>query len=135
MPPEFGGGGSIDDLVTTAKFRNQVLGGIITALGDNNTDLVTALTAIATAITNTWPRVTGSFTCGAAATTVVSETDVTVNSLIFLSPTNAAAGTLQGSVESLYISAISAGVSFTVATAAGTAAGGTETFDYMIVEP
>jgi hypothetical protein len=75
----------------------------------------------------------GSFTMPAAASTVVADARVTASSLIFLQPTNAAAGTLQGSNESLYISARSAGVSFTVETAAGTAAAGTETFNYLIV--
>lgn len=75
----------------------------------------------------------GSFTLTAAATLVVPQVMVTATSFIFLQPTNAAAATLQGSSESLYISAKSAGVSFTVATADGGNAAGTETFDYLIV--
>ena len=75
----------------------------------------------------------GSFTLAAAATLVVPQAMVTADSFIFLQPTNAAAATLQGSNESLYISAKSAGVSFTVATAAGTAATGGETFNYLLI--
>lgn len=75
----------------------------------------------------------GSFTFAAAATVVVPEPLVTANSFIFLQATNADAGTLVGSNESPYISAKAAGVSFTVATAAGTAAAGTEEFSYLLV--
>ena len=75
----------------------------------------------------------GSFTFTAAASVVVSEPLVTANSFIFLQATNAAAGTLVGSNESPYIASKSAGVSFTVTTAAGTAAAGGETFDYLLV--
>lgn len=76
----------------------------------------------------------GSFTLAAAATLVVPQAMVTATSFIFLQPTNAAAATLQGSNEHLYISAKSAGVSFTVATAAGTAATGGETFSYLLID-
>lgn len=106
-----------DDLVTVGKNRNQILSLLVTALTNYLGVQGTC----------------GSFTMGAAATTVVPQALVTANSFIFLQPTNAAAGTLQGSNECLYISAKSAGVSFTVATAAGTAAAGTETFSYVLV--
>lgn len=75
----------------------------------------------------------GSFTLAAAATKVVSDVRVTATSKINLTAINAAAGTLMGSVKSLYVSALSAGVSFTVATANAASAAGTETFDYNIV--
>ena len=77
----------------------------------------------------------GSFTCVAAPTTVVNQTAVQASSLIAFTATNTAAGTLMGSTKSLYISAISPGVSFTVATASGGAAAGTETFNYLITTP
>ena len=76
---------------------------------------------------------TGVFTLSAAATKVVSDTNVKAGSLIFWSCTNASAGTLEGSANKLYLSAIVAGTSFTVATAAGTNAAGTETFAYFIL--
>lgn len=77
----------------------------------------------------------GSFTCAAAADTTVTDVNVKANSMIFLMPTNAAAGTLQGSNESLYVSDRTDGTSFDVTTAAGTAAAGTETFSYVIINP
>lgn len=77
----------------------------------------------------------GTFTLAAAATTVIPTTAVKGDSNISWTPTNAAAGTLMGGTKSLYVSAISAGVSFTVATASGVVAAGTETFAYIIVTP
>ena len=77
----------------------------------------------------------GNFTMGAAATTVISQPVVASNSIITLTPTNADAGTLMGSAKSLYISAKTTGVSFTVATANGVVAAGGETFDYSISTP
>lgn len=75
----------------------------------------------------------GTFTLGAAATTVVNNTSITAASLIFLQATNAAAATLMGGVKSLFISARSAGASFSVRTGDNSAAGGTETFNYWLV--
>ena len=75
----------------------------------------------------------GSFTMAAAATKTVTDANVTSTSVILLVPTNAAAGTLQGSAKSLYVSTKTAGASFAVATASGVAAAGTETFDYVII--
>ncbi len=83
----------------------------------------------------TLPRVTGTFTMGAAATTVVTEPAVRSNSIITLTPTNASAATLFGSVKSPYVSVKTVGVSFTVATASGGAAAGTETFSYQLQNP
>jgi hypothetical protein len=108
---------NLDSLVNTMKTANQNMSLLITT------------------ISGLFPRITGTFTMAAAATKVVTETGVTASSFIMLSPTNAAAGTLMGSNESLYISAKTAGASFTVATAAGTAAAGTETFAYLIFNP
>lgn len=81
-------------------------------------------------------RVTlGNFTMAAAASTTINNTAVKANSKITPIPTNASAGTLMGSAKSLYISAKSAGVSFTVSTANAASAAGTETFDYIINTP
>lgn len=77
----------------------------------------------------------GTFTMTATATLVVPNTAVTANSVVLLIPTNAAAGTLMQSTETLYISAKSPGVSFTVATADAGSAAGTETFSYVIFSP
>lgn len=76
-----------------------------------------------------------TFTLGAAVTTTVSDSRITANSIVLWTPTNAAAGTLEGSAKKLYLSARTANTSFAVSTASGVAAAGTETFQYIIVEP
>lgn len=76
----------------------------------------------------------GSFTLSSANTKVVSETNISANSKVFLMPTNAAAATLMQSTKSLFVSAKSVGTSFTVATADGTNAAGTEAFDFFIYD-
>jgi hypothetical protein len=95
-----------------------------------NKNLAAIVKAIAGAfIGNT---ATVSFTMGAAASKTVSSTVVQAGSAIVLIDTNAAAATLQGSAKRLYPSAIVPGVSFTVSTASGDAAG-TEDFLALVV--
>lgn len=77
---------------------------------------------------------TGSFTFTNTNTTVVNNICVTGNSKIVLFPTNASAATMVSGAKSPYISAKTVGVSFTVATANGQAAAGTETFNYIIFD-
>jgi hypothetical protein len=76
---------------------------------------------------------TRAFQLAVAATTVVSDTEVHANSHILMTPTNAAAATLMSGSKSLYVSARDAGTSFTVATADGTNAVGTENFSYRVL--
>jgi hypothetical protein len=76
----------------------------------------------------------GSFTLAAAASTVITQPAVQSNSEISLSATNASAATLQGSAKHLYYTIV-AGTSFTVFTASGANAAGTETFAYVINTP
>lgn len=75
------------------------------------------------------------FTLDAASSKVISDTRITATSFVGLAPANAAAATLQQSTKSLYVdtTVTSAGVSFTVKTADGTAAAGTEKFLYNII--
>ena len=81
------------------------------------------------------PRVTGTFTLGAAATTVVTDANLNANAVIMTPvPVNASAATLMGSAKSLYISAQAQG-QFTVATANAAAAAGTEQFKYIAYNP
>ncbi len=80
------------------------------------------------------PNAVGTFTCANNKDTVVADVNVRAGSLIYLFPTNAAAGTLMGGVKSLYISAKVANTSFTVTTADANPAGGNETFNYEIVQ-
>ena len=76
---------------------------------------------------------TGTFTMTAATTKTVADTTVTASSTILLMPTNATAATLVSGANSPYISARTPGASFTVATAGGGSAAGTETFQYIAV--
>ena len=109
----------------------------LTQIANNGSALVTNISKLISTLTGLLPfgGAFGSFTLAAAATTTVPNINVKANSVILLMPTNAAAGTLQGSAKSLYVSAISAGVSFTVATASAAAAAGTETFSFLIATP
>lgn len=111
------------------------LQGIIRQITAGNAANITAIQAITAALLAIFPRVTGSFTLSAAATTVVTQTGITATSIILLVPTNASAATLMGSAKSLYISARAVGASFTVATASAGAAAGTETLSYVCVNP
>ncbi len=81
-----------------------------------------------------FPRSTGTFTMAAAASKVITDANVSTTSVIPPpTPTNAAAATLMGSTKSLYITVGSG--SFTVTTASGVAAAGTETFSYIVFNP
>jgi hypothetical protein len=73
----------------------------------------------------------GSFKCAAATTTTVTDTNVKLNSKIFLMATNATAGALEAGANKPYVSARNAGASFVI-TSAGAAAG-TETYEYIVV--
>lgn len=105
----------IDDVATKLQQGNQLMGQLVNV------------------ITNLFPRSMGTFTMAAAASKTVTDANVATSSLILLMPTNAAAGTLQGSNECLYVTPGSG--SFVVATAAGTSAAGTETFSYAVFNP
>lgn len=77
----------------------------------------------------------GSFTCGGTATTTVTQPGIAANSFVGWIPTNATAGTLEGSAKKLYLATLTPGASFAVVTAnAGTTAG-TETFSYVVINP
>ena len=96
-------------------------------------NIVRQLSSLTAAITG---RVAyGSFTMPAAATLTIQQPAIKGNSVITLIPTDASAGTLQGSAKYLYPSAIVAGTSFTVSTASGGNAAGSETFSYTINTP
>jgi hypothetical protein len=107
----------LGDLVNATKNVALNLGAQVQA---TNT-LATALSAFSS----------GTFTCTSSASTVVTDSSVKGTSKIVLQPTNAAAGTLQGSAKCLYVSAIGTG-SFTVTTASSTPTG-SETFSYIRV--
>lgn len=117
-----GGGGSLTDLITAIQTAGS-------NTSQNFVNLIAALDALFLT------RSVATFTLGAAATTVVANTNVTSTSIPLLIPLNAAAATLMGSAKALYVSARTAGTSFTVATANATAAAGTESFAYVLVVP
>ncbi len=76
----------------------------------------------------------GIFTFAAGTTVVVSNVNTpTAAYRIMLFPYNAAAATLVSGANSPYVSAVTAGTSFTVATAGGGSSAGTETFGYLIM--
>ena len=106
---------SLDDVVSVLRASNQ-----------NMSQLIQTISGL-------FPRTFGSFTMAASASKVVTDANVIASSMILLSPTNAAAGTLMGGTKSLYVTA--AAGSFTVTTASGVAAAGTETFKYFVFTP
>lgn len=110
--PLMGSTAGLNDIATKLQTANQLMAKLVAILS------------------TLFPRTQGTFTCSAAATTTVSEAVVNSNSFIMLMPTNAAAGTLIGSAKSVYVTPGSA--SFTVRTANGVAAAGTETFTYVV---
>lgn len=116
-------------------FNSSNSGAGLSDLATNGKNLVVAVNSLNTTLAQTFPRISGTFTLAAAATTTVLDTNVTSTSIIMLTPTNAAAGTLQGSAKCLYLSARTSGASFTVATASAVAAAGTETFQYSLWNP
>ena len=73
------------------------------------------------------------FTMGAATSTTVNNSNAASPGRIILWPLNAAAATLVSGANSPYISAVVSGTSFTVSTAGGGAAAGTEIFAYQMV--
>lgn len=99
------------------KFRNELLGLLIKAL------------------TSIFPRVAGTFTLSAAATTTVAQPAITANSFVFPFPINASAATLMAGAKSLYQdrAANVAGASFSMKTADASAAAGTEQFAYFVL--
>jgi hypothetical protein len=114
-PPEGQRGGGTDAGSTADILRNQVL------------------SRLAMALENGFPRTVGIFTLAAAATTTVPQTATESTSSISLTALNASAASLMGSAKALYISARTQGASFTVATASGAAAAGTEQFSYELL--
>lgn len=81
------------------------------------------------------PRVLGSFTMTASATLAVPAPTITANADVSIQARNATAASLQAGAKALYVSTITAGVGFTVATADGTNAAGTELFSYGVTNP
>ena len=75
----------------------------------------------------------GTLTMDADASTTVADTSVTTTARITITPTNAAAATLTAGSSSPFVTNKVANTSFDVNTADAGNAGGTETFDYLIL--
>jgi hypothetical protein len=141
------GGGGLTGGLDTSQLTNIANNGNL--LNQNISQLIQAVTAVAPALSAVLATAIGdaiadaagftahfgSFTCAANTNTTVSDVNVAANSMILWVPTNAAGGTLMGGTRSLYLSLRTAGASFRVTTASGVAAGGTETFIYIIINP
>ena len=114
-----------------------VSGADITRIANNGLLLNQQIGSLINALTDLLPfsGATGTFTCAASATTTVTNTSVAANSIILLTPTNAAAATLMSGATALYLSARTAGTSFAFSTANAAAAAGTEAFQFLIVNP
>lgn len=74
----------------------------------------------------------GSFTCTANTNSTVANANIVAASKVTITPTNAAAAALMAGVKSLFLNGLTSGTSFTFTTADGSAAAGTETFNYII---
>ena len=117
--------------------QGQINASDVTRIATNGGLIVQQLGNLINALTGLLPfsGATGTFTCAASATTTVTNTSVAANSIILITATNAADGTLMAGATSLYLSARTAGTSFAFATANAAAAAGTETFQFLIVNP
>ena len=93
----------------------------------------TAVNAVASAVIAAFLPATGSFTLANATVTVVSQSAVQTNSVVFFTPTNATAA-LTVRTAGLYWSNTTTGTSFSVSTQTGSAIG-TETFKYVVITP
>ena len=75
------------------------------------------------------------FTMAAAPTMTVNDAYIgSSSSRVMLTPANASAAVLQGGADALYVDTKVGGTSFVVRTASGSAATGSEIFDYVIVD-
>ena len=110
-----------------------------TASASGISDIVTQLQGIVRQLTQLVKAINGraiygTFTMPTAASFTIVQPGIKSNSTVTLTPTDASAGTLMGSAKALYYTII-AGTSFTVFTASGGNAAGTETFSYVINTP
>lgn len=124
MPMRSDVGGTSDDMITVGLSIAQAISELRQAL-----NAFAGLFGVA--------ATTGLFTTTAAATIVVPNPNVTANSIIQLQAVNAAAGTLQGAANALYVdrAATVAGVSFSVKTANAAAATAAADFSYIVFNP
>lgn len=77
----------------------------------------------------------GTISWAASSSVTVSDPNVTATSYISWVPTSASAATLMANATNPYLSARTTATSFTLTTANGGAAAGTETFSYILLNP
>jgi hypothetical protein len=110
--------GTLDDIVSNLAGGVQNLG------------------RIAQLLDTVFPRAIGTFTLTAnSATTTVSQASMVANGFPVWIPTNSTAALLEGSAKKLYLASVVAGTGFTLVTANGGTAAGTETFSYVAILP
>jgi len=120
------------DFTNTAVRNGCVdVAGVYTEIGTKMGTAVRTISLPGSASISPSPK-SGTFTLDADSSTTVANQWVSAASVITLMPTNAAAAALMAGASSLYVSALAAGTSFTVATADGASAAGTETFNYHV---
>lgn len=110
---------------------NATIAQIVTQLANSNQNMSLLIQAVQALAKISY----GTITWTAASTVVVANTAVTANSVIVWAPTNASAGTLTAGATSPYLSARTAGASFTLATANAAAAAGGETYAFFLYNP
>jgi hypothetical protein len=106
---------AIDDLVSVMKGGVQNLGQLTIAFQD------------------AFPRINGTFTLSNATVTVVTQPSIAASGIVLFTPKNATAALTQRT-SGLFVSAVTAGVSFSISTQSGSALG-SEIFSYICINP
>lgn len=119
----------LDTILNAVSTSLVTIGAINTAVAALNTTLLT----INTSILSVFPRINGTFTLSAATTTVVTQTQLAANAMVFPFSTNATAALIVRT-NGLFVSAVTSGASFSVSTQAGSATSG-GTFWYVALNP
>ena len=117
---------SADEINSTLKGIVVNLAGEVAAMNA----VATAMLSVGTAILSTFPQTRGTFTLANATVTVVTQPATKANSFVSFTPTNAT-GALTLRTQGLFLSALTAGVSFSLSTQSNSALG-TETFSYAV---
>ena len=115
-------------LVNLVAINTSVASGVLDLAAIN-----TSVIALNTSILSSFPRISGTFTLANATITVVTQPLVGATWKVAFVPTNAT-GALTQRTQGLFVSAVTAGSSFSVSTQSNSALG-TETFEYIGFNP
>ena len=124
---------NIANEVTAVQALGTTLAAVATTIGTSGSNTVIALNAIATAILDVFPRISGTFTLSNATVTVVSQVGIKTGGFPLWTATNATAA-LTVRTAGLYLAAVTAGTGFSLSTQVGSAVG-TESFSYIVYNP